>query len=295
MRVLDHEFDHLAVFEHEGVAVDTVNYGVRAVIPNSEGGIERWDSLGYVSDVVDSESSYPIKAPILHGQSYAFVYRLQCRLAVIRYEICDLVEEVVQRVEGDLGRERLRIIVDEPRCCVTIEGRIIRDAKRWEQHVDIQCREDDKILARIVLGVDKYVPSLSGSQAQHFVLEIFWLGVDAINSDCSEVVILKPDGNTREIGHVDHVYQVGLSWLHCESVVLAVVDETCLWDWGLPSLDAIVGNIGGGLVVIQEGGHLLMIPIRKGNCHLFVEFERGIWVVDNQRSPQAVWILTLSV
>ena len=38
-----------------------------------------------------------------------------------------------------------------------------------------------------------------------------------------------------------------------------------------------------------------MVPIRKGHCDLFIEVEGGVWIVNNERSAQAVWILALSV
>ena len=153
-------------------------------------------------------------------------------------------------VEGDLGRERLCFIVDEPCGCITVEGRDRRDAQRWEQHVDIQCREDDKVAARVVLGRDEYVPSLSGSQAKHLVRHVVFFDVDSINSDGGKIMALKPHGNTREIGHVDHMNQVCLSWFDFDSVVLAVVDEACIWDWRLSRLDGIVIDVGGGLVIV---------------------------------------------
>ena len=214
---------------------------------------------------------------------------------VIGYEIVDLIKEIVQFVEGDLRRERLVFIIHNPCCCITVECRNRWDTQRWEQHVDIQCRENDKVLARVILSCDEYVPSLSGCQAKHFFSHVFWFHIDSINGDGSHIMALKPDGNTREIGHVDHANQICLSWFHLESIVLTVVDKACIGDWGLPRLDGIVVNIGGGLVVVEECGHVLMIPIREGHCELFVEMVWRIRIVNDERAPQAVWVLTLSV
>ena len=106
---------------------------------------------------------------------------------------------------------------------------------------------------------------------------------------------IKVDGDTREVRHVDHVNQVCLSWQHLDGIVLAVIDEARDWDWRLPGLDGIIVDIGSGLVVIQECGHLLMVPIRERHCHFFVEMVGEIWVVNNERSPQPVWVLALSM
>ena len=214
---------------------------------------------------------------------------------VIGYEVVDLIEEIVQFVEDDLRRERLGFIIHNPCCAITVECRNRWDTQRWEQHINIQCRENDKVLARVILGCDEYVPSLSGCQAKHFCSQFFWLHINSINSDGSHIMALEPYGNTREIGHVDHVNEIRLSWLHLESNVLTVIDQARIGDWRLPRLDGIVVNVGGGLVIVEECGHVLMIPIREGHCELFVEMEGRIWIVNNERAPQAVWVLTLSV
>ena len=106
---------------------------------------------------------------------------------------------------------------------------------------------------------------------------------------------IKVDGDTGEVSHVDHVNKVCLSWQHLDGIVLAVIDEACDWDWGLPGLNGIVGHVGSGLVVFQKCGHLFMVPIREGHCHLFIEMIGKLRVVNNERSPQAVWVLALSM
>ena len=72
--VVDYKLDYFTVVEHEGVAVDAVDYWVGAIVADGEGRVEGRDLLGNVGDVVDGETGDAIIGRVVHGHSYAFVH-----------------------------------------------------------------------------------------------------------------------------------------------------------------------------------------------------------------------------
>ena len=129
----------------------------------------------------------------------------------------------------------------------------------------------------------------------HFIPHVFFLDSGSIDSDGGKRMSIKVDGDTWEVGHVDHVNQICLARLNLDGIILAVIDQACIWDWGLPGLDDIVGHVGSRLVVVQKCGHLFMVPVRESHCHLFVEMVGEIGIVNDEGSPQTVWVLALSM
>ena len=77
MFVLDHQLNYFAILEDERVGVDAIDCWISAVVANSEGGVERWNLLRYVGNVVDGETSNAIIGRIVHGHSYASAYGLK--------------------------------------------------------------------------------------------------------------------------------------------------------------------------------------------------------------------------
>ncbi len=77
MLIIDHKLDYFAIFQDEGVGVDTVDHRVRAVVADCEGSVERGNPLREIGDVVDGETSDTVKGRVVHGHLYASAHGLK--------------------------------------------------------------------------------------------------------------------------------------------------------------------------------------------------------------------------
>lgn len=99
---------------------------------------------------------------------------------------------------------------------------------------------------------------------------------------------LEPDVLAGKGTDVDHTEEVRLAGLDRDREVLGLVPE---------------GGLGnrlrtGGVSLVDEAGeqvlHLVVVPVRHGEDELLIvlAFEWGVWVVDDHRPAETIWVLS---
>lgn len=149
----------------------------------------------------------------------------------------------------------------------------------------VHARHEGKVLAGVVLGREQEAVPLRRGYVDH--IGAGRLRVHAVDLDDGDVVAFEPDVLGSKGTHVDHAEEVRLPRLHWHLEVPRVVEESIVGDGFGATRISLVDESG------QEIGHLAMVPIRDGQDKLFVVLilEGVIWVVDNDRSPEAIGVL----
>lgn len=103
------------------------------------------------------------------------------------------------------------------------------------------------------------------------------LGVHAIDLDDGEVVALDPKVLARKGTNVDQPEQIRLAGLHGHGKMLRVIDQSGLGDGLSASWVALVHEL------LDENGHLIVIPVREGHDNLLVVLSAvgRVWIMNN--------------
>lgn len=141
--------------------------------------------------------------------------------------------------------------------------------------------------SRLVFGCDEDATSLRGTKVDHLCLRL--IRVDPINLNNGHVVTLEPDILTRKRAYVDDLEEIGLPRLNRHRQVLGIVEEDSLRN-GLRT-----GWVGLVDELWDQDLHLLVIPVRDREREPLVILVREIWITDDQRSPEAVRVLSFVV
>ena len=100
-------------------------------------------------------------------------------------------------------------------------------------------------------------------------------------------MFIEEPGVARVSPRTDDMDEISLVRLHVDGDVLPRIHERpARW-----RRRTIRGLAAVGLVGVEHGWHLLVIPIGQGEGNLLVEMERRVRIVDDQRTPEPVWEL----
>ena len=142
-----------------------------------------------------------------------------------------------------------------------------------------------EVLRGIVLHGHQEAVSLCSGEVDH--LGVCGLGPDAVNFDDSHRMSFNPEvlaGKGTDVGHAE---EVRLARLHRHCKILGIVHESGIRDWFGTS----------GILVAQEvvdqPRHLVMIPIRQCDGHLFVVLSSvwALWIVNDQLPTPTIRVL----
>ena len=212
---------------------------------------------------------------------------------VARWHEDEIVDKVVIRVEFvDVwcGRKFLCFVIDQPCRRVGVEPLGDRAILIEEHHVDVHRVPDGIVPVGVVLGFEQDAHALAGGQPDLLVSRRVRVHPGAVHLNDTDLVVIEDNNVAWPVAHANQVDEVCLVGLHAESGgVKALVDQSCRWQG---FIDACLGADAVGLVLLQKNRHLLVVMVGQSQRKLVVvgKWRRGI--PHDERTPQAVGILS---
>lgn len=284
--VVDDDFNDVAVLNGEGVGVDAVDGRVHLVLlRDTQGGVEGWDLLRQVRDVIDDSTGNTIDKGEVEVQEVLLGDGAEEGLLVVWLD-----RGVIDRGHDGVGEagvwwwsSELLVIAKLTKhgCCVSSE--------RALEHGRIEHSKNSCIRRSIGISSDEDFISLSGADIKS--VRGGWLGCRSVEANDGHFMALEVEEERWESTNVQDVEEIGLSWLDVVHDRLAIVHDRTIGNWRDRR------EISSRLEEFDDVDTLLVIPVRKRKSVSLVIMSmiRRVPVVDNERAAQAIRILALVV